>query len=66
METKKLSLPELPPVLPHGWKKEVALTLGIHPNTISRGALRSGKGIHLHENNKNSGCEIWRKSSYRK
>lgn len=44
METKKLSPPELPPVLPHGWKKEVALTLGIHQNTLSR-ALRSGKGI---------------------
>ncbi len=44
MEAKKLSLPELPSLLPHGWKKEVALALGIHPNTVSR-ALRSGKGI---------------------
>ncbi len=44
MEAKKLSPPELPPLLPHGWKKEVALTLGIHPNTVSR-ALRSGKGL---------------------
>lgn len=44
METKKLPPPELPPILPHGWKKEVAMTLGIHQNTISR-ALRSGKGL---------------------
>lgn len=44
MKTKKLTTPELPPVLPHGWKKEVAMVLGVHPNTISR-ALHSGKGI---------------------
>lgn len=44
MGTKKLSPVELPLVLPHGWKKEVALTLGIHQNTVSR-ALRSGKGF---------------------
>ncbi|RNC65755.1 AraC family transcriptional regulator [Proteiniphilum sp. X52] len=43
METKKSSPPELPSLLPHGWKKEVALALGIHPNTVSR-ALRSRKG----------------------
>lgn len=44
METKKLLRAELPSILPHGWKKEVAQTLGIHPNTVSR-ALRSQKGI---------------------
>jgi len=44
MGTKKLSPPKLPPLLPHGWKKEVALTLGIHPNTVSR-ALRSRNGM---------------------
>lgn len=44
MEAKKLPPPKLPLLLPHGWKKEVALTLGIHPNTVSR-ALRSQKGI---------------------
>lgn len=44
MKTKKLPHPALPSILPHGWKKEVALTLGIHQNTVSR-ALSSGKGI---------------------
>lgn len=44
METKKIVPPELPPILPHGWKKEIAKILGIHQNTVSR-ALRSGKGI---------------------
>lgn len=44
MEAKKLLPPELPPFLPHGWKKEVARTLGVHPNTVSR-ALRSRKGL---------------------
>ncbi|WP_029905378.1 hypothetical protein [Prevotella sp. 10(H)] len=33
----------LPDFLPHGWKKEVALTLGIHVNTVTN-ALKSGKG----------------------
>ncbi|MEA5129990.1 hypothetical protein [Proteiniphilum sp.] len=45
METKKIPQPVLPPVLPHGWKKEVALALGIHPNTVSR-ALHSRKGTN--------------------
>lgn len=36
--------PEIPTFLPHGWKKEVALILGIHPNTVSR-ALHSRQGI---------------------
>jgi hypothetical protein len=44
MKTKKLLPPELPAILPHGWKKEVAQALGIHQNTVSR-ALRSRKGI---------------------
>lgn len=44
MKIKKLPQPELPSILPHGWKKEVAETLGIHQNTVSR-ALRAGKGI---------------------
>lgn len=34
---------ELPPILPHGWKKEVAATLGIHYNTVTN-ALAAGKG----------------------
>ncbi|WP_165026732.1 hypothetical protein [Dysgonomonas sp. ZJ279] len=37
---KKTTLPEF---LPHGWKKEVAKTLGIHINTITN-AMNSGKG----------------------
>lgn len=42
MNTKIINL-ELPPVLPHGWKTEVATTLGIHQNTVTN-ALRDGKG----------------------
>jgi len=34
---------ELPPTLPHGWKKQVAEALGIHKNTVTN-ALRDGKG----------------------
>ncbi|MDR2950258.1 MAG: hypothetical protein ACK5KL_02810 [Dysgonomonas sp.] len=37
---KKTSLPDF---LPHGWKKEVANTLGIHINTVTN-ALKAGKG----------------------
>ena len=33
----------LPTVLPHGWKSEVARTLGIHINTITN-ALKAGSG----------------------
>ena len=33
----------LPEFLPHGWKKEVAKTLGIHINTVTN-ALKAGKG----------------------
>ncbi len=43
METKFLTNPKLPPFLPHGWKKEVAKVLGIHPNTVMRN-LKRGKG----------------------
>lgn len=34
---------ELPDFLPHGWKKEVAMTLGIHINTVTN-ALKTGRG----------------------
>jgi len=34
---------ETPPILPHGWKSEVATLLGIHPNTVTN-ALNAGKG----------------------
>lgn len=43
METKFLTKPVLPAFLPHGWKKDVALTLGIHPDTVKRN-LKAGKG----------------------
>lgn len=43
MKTRKIEQPQLPPFLPHGWKKEVARALGVHPNTI-RNALSAGKG----------------------
>ena len=43
METKFLTNPKLPTFLPHGWKKEVAKVLGIHPNTVMRN-LKLGKG----------------------
>lgn len=42
MNTKIIHL-EMPQVLPHGWKQEVATTLGIHPNTVTN-ALKDGKG----------------------
>lgn len=42
-ETRKLEVPELPPFLPHGWKKEVARLLGVHHNTVSN-AIKAGKG----------------------
>lgn len=34
---------ELPDFLPHGWKKEVSVTLGIHVNTVTN-ALKAGRG----------------------
>lgn len=34
---------QLPPILPHGWKKKVAEVLGIHYNTVTN-ALREGTG----------------------
>ncbi|MFV0313460.1 MAG: hypothetical protein ACK5KN_17690 [Dysgonomonas sp.] len=37
---KKTTLPDF---LPHGWKKEVARVLEIHPNTV-KNAIRAGKG----------------------
>ncbi|MEA4981450.1 hypothetical protein SDC9_169675 [bioreactor metagenome] len=40
MSTQVLTT-ETPIVLPHGWKKEVAETLGIHPNTVKT-ALKRG------------------------
>lgn len=39
---KKTGLPDF---LPHGWKKEVAVTLGIHINTVTN-ALKAGRGIN--------------------
>ena len=34
---------EMPALLPHGWKKQVARALDLHPNTITN-ALRAGNG----------------------
>lgn len=34
---------ELPDFLPHGWKKEVSLILGVHVNTITN-ALKARRG----------------------
>ncbi|SBW04313.1 hypothetical protein [uncultured Dysgonomonas sp.] len=34
---------ELPDFLPHGWKKEVSVALGIHVNTVTN-ALKTRKG----------------------
>lgn len=33
----------LPPTIPQGWKKKVAVAMGVHPQTVSR-ALGAGKG----------------------
>ncbi len=43
MKAKFLTNPELPIILPHGWKKDVAKILGVHPNTIQR-HIKLGKG----------------------
>lgn len=43
MQTKNLETPQLPRFLPHGWKTEVAKTLGVHPMTIKRN-IRKGSG----------------------
>lgn len=43
MATTIIKRQELPAVLPHGWKTEVAKTLGIHPNTVKNN-LHAGKG----------------------
>lgn len=43
METTQKIEMALPPVLPHGWKKEVASLIGVHQNTITN-ALKDGKG----------------------
>ncbi|MDX9747442.1 MAG: hypothetical protein RBT57_02975 [Paludibacter sp.] len=42
MKTEKFNM-KMPPVLPHGWKKSVAATLGIHINTITN-SLKRGEG----------------------
>lgn len=42
MNAKIINL-ELPPVLPHGWKKEVAKLLKVSRNTVTN-ALNKGKG----------------------
>jgi len=44
MTTQILKKETLPIFLPHGWKKEVANTLGIHPNTV-KNALHMQKGV---------------------
>lgn len=54
---KKTSLPEF---LPHGWKKEVAQTLGKHRNTINK-ALRAGRG-ETYERIKKVAIEKWGKA----
>ena len=36
---------ELPEILPQGWKKEVAIRIGIHPNSMCR-ILRAKKGVN--------------------
>jgi hypothetical protein len=53
---KKTSLPEF---LPHGWKTQVAKTLGIHPNTV-KNALQAGKG-ETYERIKKVAIEKWGK-----
>ncbi len=40
MSTKFMTKPALPTFLPHGWKKEVAHALGVHPNTVARNVKR--------------------------
>lgn len=42
MQTQKINM-IMPPVLPHGWKKNVAATLGLHITTVTK-ALKKGKG----------------------
>ena len=44
MNTLKIKY-ELPTILPHGWKKEVAKELKIHKNTITN-SLKAKKGIN--------------------
>ena len=39
MKTETISKPILPAVLPHGWKKKVAESLGVHPNTVKNNLL---------------------------
>ena len=51
---KRTTLPEF---LPHGWKKEVASVLGIHPNTV-KNAIKSGKG-NTFERIKKVAIEKW-------
>ncbi len=41
MEAQKLTL-EMPAVLPHGWKTQVARTLGLHRNTVKEAIRRGG------------------------
>jgi DNA-binding transcriptional regulator YhcF (GntR family) len=45
MKTQIIKKTELPPFLPHGWKKEIAKVLNLHPNTVKR-ALQAGKGLN--------------------
>jgi plasmid maintenance system antidote protein VapI len=44
MSTQIIKKTQLPDFLPHGWKKEVAKALGVHPNTIKNN-LQAKKGI---------------------
>ncbi|MBB4038159.1 hypothetical protein GGR21_004088 [Dysgonomonas hofstadii] len=50
---------ELPDFLPHGWKKEVAILLGIHVNTVTN-SLKRGKGYN-YEKIKLVAMERWGK-----
>lgn len=49
----------LPDFLPHGWKAEVARTLGIHRNTV-KNALNQGRG-NTYERIKHTAILKWGK-----
>ncbi|NDV68342.1 hypothetical protein [Dysgonomonas sp. 25] len=53
---KRTSLPDF---LPHGWKAEVARTLGVHRNTV-KNAIELGKG-ELYERIKQVAIQKWGK-----
>lgn len=57
MSTVIVKKTELPKFLPHGWKKEAAKALGVHPNTI-RNAILAGRG-EMFEKVKKVAIEKW-------